>query len=213
MRALYNRISQIIFRCRKKAAFYIEIQLFFHSVSSNIMKGVDQVLYGSDADSREEIARLMEKYGSSLLRMSALYLKDAFLAQDAVQETFLKAYRHAGDFRSESSEKTWLTSICINTCRDMLKSAYFRHNSRIDMDLLSEKPAEFCFPDNTVISEVMSLPPKYREVVLLRYYEQMKIKEVASALKLSVGKTRTRLNKANEILRGRLKEWYEDEES
>ena len=133
------------------------------------------MFYESDADSREEIARLMEEYGSSLLRMSALYLKDAFLAQDAVQETFLKAYRHAGDFRSESSEKTWLTSICINTCRDMLKSAYFRHNSRMNIELLSERPAEFCFPDNTVISEVMSLPPKYREVVLLRYYEQMKI--------------------------------------
>ncbi|MBQ4158064.1 MAG: sigma-70 family RNA polymerase sigma factor [Clostridia bacterium] len=175
------------------------------------MKGVDRVFYGSDADSREEIARLMDKYGSSLLRMSALYLKDAFLAQDAVQETFLKAYRHLRDFHGESSEKTWLTSICINTCRDMLKSAYFRHNSRMDMDLLSERPAEFCFPDNTVISEVMSLPQKYREVILLRYYEEMKIKEVASALKLSVGKTRARLKRANEILRGRLKEWYEDE--
>lgn len=81
------------------------------------------------------------------------------------------------------------------------------------MDALSETPAEFCFPDNTVIGEVMRLPVKYREVVLLRYYEGMKIKEAASALKLSVGKTRTRLNKANEILRGRLKEWYEDEES
>lgn len=171
------------------------------------------MLYGRDADSREEITRLMDKYGSSLLRMSALYLKDAFLAQDAVQETFLKAYRRIDDFRGECSEKTWLTSICINTCRDMLKSAYFRHNSRMDMDALSETPAEFCFPDNTVISEVMSLPAKYREVVLLRYYEEMKIKEVASALKLSVGKARTRLNKANEILRGRLKEWYEDEES
>lgn len=107
------------------------------------------MFYGSDADSREEIARLMDKHGSSLLRMSALYLKDAFLAQDAVQETFLKTYRHLRDFHGESSEKTWLTSICNNTCRDMLKSAYFRHNSRMDMDLLSERPAEFCFPDNT----------------------------------------------------------------
>lgn len=169
------------------------------------------MLYGSDADSRKEIERLMEEYGSSLLRMSAIYLKDAFLAQDAVQETFLKAYRHFHNYRGESSEKTWLTAILINTCRDMMKTAYFRHKSRTDIDLLSETPAEFCFPDNTVINEVMRLPQKYREVVLLRYYEEMKIKEVASALKLSVGKTRSRLNKANEILRGRLKEWYDEE--
>ena len=49
--------------------------------------------YECPSDSRSELDRLMEQYGSSLLRMSALYLKDASLAQDAVQETFLKAYR------------------------------------------------------------------------------------------------------------------------
>lgn len=61
--------------------------------------------YECPSDSRSELDRLMEQYGSSLLRMSALYLKDASLAQDAVQETFLKAYRHLQDYRGESSEK------------------------------------------------------------------------------------------------------------
>ena len=70
---------------------------------------------GTQPDSRPEIGRLMEQYGSSLLRMSALYLKDADLAQDAVQETFIKAYRHFSEYRGESSEKTWLTSICMNS--------------------------------------------------------------------------------------------------
>ena len=67
------------------------------------------MLQESQLDSRSEIDRLMEQYGSSLLRMSALYLKDSDLAQDAVQETFIKAYRHLNDYRGESSEKTWLT--------------------------------------------------------------------------------------------------------
>ena len=168
---------------------------------------------GSQLASRSELDRLMEQYGSSLLRMSAIYLKDADLAQDAVQETFIKAYRHINDYRGDSSEKTWLTTICVNTCRDILRTAWFRHISRMDLDTLPEKPAEFEFPDNTVLTEVMRLPAKYREVILLRYYEGMKLKEVSSALGLSDGKLRTRLNKANEILRDRLKEWYYDEES
>ena len=155
----------------------------------------------------------MEQYGSGLLRMSALYLKDADLAQDAVQETFIKAYRHLNDYRGESSEKTWLTSICLNTCRDMLRTAWFRHQSRIDVDSLPERPADFSFPDDTVLTEVTRLPAKYREVILLRYYEGLKLKEVAGALRLSEGKVRSRLNKANELLRDRLKEWYYDEES
>jgi len=154
----------------------------------------------------------MEQYGSSLLRMSALYLKDADLAQDAVQETFLKVYRHLNDYRGDSSEKTWLTAICVNTCRDMLRTPWFRHQSRMDVDTLPEKPVDFIFPDNTVLTEVMRLPVKYREVVLLRYYEGLKLKEVASALRLSDGKVRSRLNKANSILRERLKGWYYDEE-
>ncbi len=155
----------------------------------------------------------MEQYGSGLLRMSALYLKDADLAQDAVQETFIKAYRHLNDYRGESSEKTWLTSICLNTCRDMLRTAWFRHHSRIDVDSLPERPADFSFPDDTVLTEVTRLPAKYREIILLRYYEGLKLKEVAGALRLSEGKVRSRLNKANDLLRDRLKEWYYDEES
>ena len=162
---------------------------------------------------RSELERLMEQYGSRLLRMCALYLKDADLAQDAVQETFIRAYRHIEDYRGESSERTWLTAIAINVSRDMLRTAWFRHQSRsTDIDTLPEKPAEFEFPDNTVLTEVMHLPAKYREVVLLRYYEGLKLKEVASALGLSDGRVRSRLNRANELLRDRLKEWYFNEE-
>ena len=171
---------------------------------------MDQGFRGS---SRSELERLMEQYGSSLLRMCALYLKDADLAQDAVQETFIRAYRHIEDYRGESSERTWLMAIAINVSRDMLRTAWFRHQSRsTDIDTLPEKPAEFEFPDNTVLTEVMHLPAKYREVVLLRYYEGLKLKEVASALGLSDGRVRSRLNKANELLRDRLKEWYFNEE-
>ena len=171
---------------------------------------MDQGFRGSG---RSELERLMEQYGSSLLRMCALYLKDADLAQDAVQETFIRAYRHIEDYRGESSERTWLMAIAINVSRDMLRTAWFRHQSRsTDIDTLPEKPAEFELPDNTVLTEVMHLPAKYREVVLLRYYEGLKLKEVASALGLSDGRVRSRLNKANELLRDRLKEWYFNEE-
>ena len=58
----------------------------------------------------------------------------------------------------------------------------------------------------------MRLPAKYREVILLRYYEGLKLREIASALRLSLGKVRSRLNRANVILQDRLKEWYQDEE-
>lgn len=170
-------------------------------------------LNARQTDSRLELERLMEQYGSGLLRMCALYLKDAALAQDAVQETFLKAYRHWNDYRGEAAEKTWLTSIARNVCRDLLRTAWFRHQDRrLDFDALPEQPSAFVFPDNTVLTEVMRLPVKYREVVLLRYYEGLKLKEIASVLQLSEGRVRGRLNQANKLLKRRLKGWYDEEE-
>ena len=168
---------------------------------------------GNQAQNQALLERLMDEYGSSLLRMCALYLKDAALAQDAVQETFLKAYRHLNDFRGEASEKTWLTAIARNVCRDHLRTPWFKHqNRRTNIDSLPEMPSDFVFPDSTVLTEVMRLPVKYREVILLRYYQGMKLKEVVAALHLTHARVRSRLNRANSILRDRLKEWYEDEE-
>lgn len=154
----------------------------------------------------------MRQYGSGLLRLCALYLKDASLAQDAVQETFLKAYRHWHAYRGEASEKTWLTTIAMNVCRDTLRAAWFRHQDRrVDPESLPEGAVDFAFPDDTVLARVMALPARYREVVLLRYYQELKLKEIAAALKLPMGTVRSRLNRANAILREELKEWYYEE--
>ena len=73
-----------------------------------------------DPDSRRDqtIERLITQYQTSLLRLCYVQLQDQALAEDAVQETFLKAYKGFDSFRGDSSEKTWLTRIAVNTCRD-----------------------------------------------------------------------------------------------
>ena len=60
------------------------------------------------------LERLMNDYGDALLRMCCLYLKDYQLAEDAVQETFIKAMKSYGTFKHQSSEKTWLIRIAVN---------------------------------------------------------------------------------------------------
>ena len=161
-------------------------------------------------DARETLAALMVQHGSRLLRLCAMNLRDASLAQDAVQDTFLKAFRQFHRFRGDADALTWLTAIAINVCRDYRRTAWFRHVDR-RMEDLPEQAASFPFPDNTVITEVTKLPDKYREVILLRYYQDMKQKDIAAALGISDRAVRQRLNKANTMLREQLKEWYEDE--
>ena len=58
--------------------------------------------------------RLMNEYGDDILRVCYLYLKDYHLAEDAVQETFIRAMRSYGSFGHRSKEKTWLTRIAVN---------------------------------------------------------------------------------------------------
>ena len=160
-----------------------------------------------------QLEQLMEEYGTQLLRMCTVYLHDRDLAQDAVQETFLKAYRHMSAFRGECSEKSWLMGIAIHTCRDFQRTAWFRHvDRRMDTDALPEIPAPNDFKDHTVLAEVNRLPKRLREVILLRYYQGMKVKETADALHISPSAVKQRIRHANTLLRERLKEWYFDEE-
>ena len=163
-------------------------------------------------DRRERLTELMREHGNAIFRMCYMHLHDVQLAEDAAQETFLKAYRHLGSFRGECSEKTWLTGIAINVCRDLLRMAWLRRVDRsVDISLLPECAQADEYRDSTVLAEVMQLPARLREVILLRYYQEMSLKETADALKLGVSTVKQRQKKANDLLRQRLKEWYDEE--
>ena len=160
----------------------------------------------------EQFTELVNTYQTSLLRMCYLNLRDLQLAEDAVQETFIKAYRAISSFRGESSAKTWLMRIAINTCRDMQRGSWFRHIARgVTLDQLAEESTTFSIEAMTVNSEIARLPVKLREAVLLYYYQGMKIEDVARALGISVSSASGRLKRAKGKLRRALKEAYFDE--
>lgn len=73
----------------------------------------------TESDRERALVDMVERYQTPLRRMCCAILHDAALSEDAVQETFLKAYRAIDGFRGECGEKTWLMRIAINTCRDM----------------------------------------------------------------------------------------------
>ena len=85
-----------------------------------------EVVKGPDSNREERLTHMVEQYQSSLLTLCYAYLHERELAEDAVQETFLKAYKALDSFRGECKEKTWLTSIAINVCRSARKSAALR---------------------------------------------------------------------------------------
>ncbi|MBR1586649.1 MAG: sigma-70 family RNA polymerase sigma factor [Clostridia bacterium] len=166
----------------------------------------------SDEEKRAWLEQAMAQWETSLLRLCFAYLHDASLAEDAVQETFLKAWKGCGRFRREAEERTWLMRIAINTCKDMMKSAYFRHTDRsAGLDQLPEIACAFTPADDTVTRAVMNLPPRYREVVLLRWMQGLTGDETARALHLPRSTVYHRLKKAQRMLKQALEEWYHAE--
>ena len=150
----------------------------------------------------ERFAQMVERYQTSLLRTCCLWLGDAALAEDAVQETFLKAYRALPRFRGESSEKTWLMRIAVNTCRDLRRSAWFRHTDRrVTPDMLPEPAAPVDPKAAELLADVLNLPVRQREVVLLYYYQDMDTREIAEALGIARSSVSGRLRNARERLR------------
>ena len=155
-------------------------------------------------DREERLRRLMAQHKSDLMRICYVYLTDEALAEDAVQETFIKAYRALDSFRGEAKEKTWLTSIAVNVCKDMKRNSWFRLvDRRVSLDALPERIQQSLSPwDGELLEDVMNLPTKEKDVVLMYYYQGMTVEEIAEALGCSKATVSKRMIKARSRLRG-----------
>lgn len=156
------------------------------------------------------LEQAMEQWEVPLLRTCYLLVKDVALAEDAVQDTFVKAWQAHDHFRGEGSEKSWLMRIAVNTCRDLRRGKWFRHVDRqVRMEDLPEPAETFQWEDDTVTRAILALPDGLRQVVTLRYYQGFTIQEAADILKLSRKTVHYRLEKAERLLKESLEEWYD----
>ena len=153
----------------------------------------------------QELDRLVKQYQVAVLRTCYLYLHDRSQAEDAVQETFLKVYRNLGSFRGECSEKNWIMKIAMRVCYDMNRSGWARFfNRRVTPEMLPEASVPFEERDDALASAMMRLPVRLREVILLYYYQGLKVNEVAEALGISQPSVSQRLKRGREKLKDAL---------
>lgn len=135
---------------------------------------------------------------------------DEQVAEDAAQETFIRAWSHLGSFRPEASLKSWLYRIALNAATDML-----RREKRIlpgdvdDFQLTDPEPG----PEGVYLQEeratlvqraVSSLPDASRAVLVLKEYEGLSYHEIANALDIPLGTVMSRLNYARRLLKEKL---------
>ncbi len=170
----------------------------------------------ADTDTRApapDLEELMDTYGTEILRLCTLYLKDYQLAQDAVQETFLRVYTKFSGFRGQCSIKTWITAIAMNVCRDTMRRHSFTERPLFLPEDDPEEYAERKFsagvrdetPDidtrMTLLQAVTDLPEIYRKTILLYYYNGFSTAEIARILRCPQATVNVRLKRGRDLLR------------
>ncbi len=160
----------------------------------------------------DSIAELFRKYGDEIFRTCLLILKNRESAEDAVMDTYVRAMEKMHSFRGESSEKTWLTRIAINVCKDTLKSGAHRYASDSELpETLAARDELSGLELKTAVSDaVRALPDNYREAAVLHYYNGFTIKECAKIAGVAQTAMAYRIKKAGELLRKALGDWYFD---
>lgn len=155
---------------------------------------------------RQEAERLVETYSDLVLRLSYSYLNQTQDAQDICQTVFLKLLERAPDFVSSDHEKAWIIRTTANTCKDLLKSHWRR--TTVAMEAASHIPAPE-LEEGSLSAAVNLLPPKYRAVIYLYYYEGYSSKEIARLLGRNPATVATQLRRG----RTQLKDLLESEGS
>ena len=146
------------------------------------------------------VQELLDNYGDRLLRSAFLLCGNETDAQDFVQETFLQAMRSVHRFQGRSTVYTWLHAILLNLIRnhrrDQKRLVY--DEELVSREIAEENPFQLDagLASSALRKALQQLSDTHREVIILRYYENMKIHEIADHLGISTGTIKSRLHYA-----------------
>ena len=142
--------------------------------------------------------RLAETYADTILRLSYTYLKNTEDAQDICQTVFVKLLSRPRTFESPEHEKAYILRMTANACKDLLKTPWRTRSCSLDSILEVPAPEE---PDHSLLAAVNTLPPHYRAVIYLHYYEGYTAEEIGRILGVPKATVHTRLVRGREKLK------------
>jgi len=171
-----------------------------------------------DISAFEEI---LIKYQDRIYNVCRYMLGNAQDAEDAAQDTFIKAYRNLSDFRPDSSLYTWLYRIGVNTCLDYKRRPFFasifggtHEDDEVMNKLQSDEPSperlyESKQTGHALRAGLKQLSEKFRTVLILKEIEGLSYEEIAEVLDISIGTVKSRISRAREELKQQMKKFTE----
>jgi RNA polymerase sigma-70 factor, ECF subfamily len=178
---------------------------------------IQEVLGGNE----EAFTPLINKYKDQLFELACRMLKNRAEAEDILQDAFLQAYRHLGDFRYDSQFSTWLYSIVLNRVRNRMRQNKVLHWYSLDirradredirlpelphkapsLDTVTEKRMEL----ERIQKVVGTFPTHYQSIFIMHYFHNFQLEEVAHRLGRPLGTVKVYLHRARKLLYKRLK--------
>lgn len=150
------------------------------------MRSEEQLIEGIKNGSKEDFSSLINIYQLYALKVAYRFLRDKALAEDVVQESFIKVYQKVQTFEGRSSFKSWMTQIILNTCKNKV-----RRGNRETLGLETPKPCQEVGPEEMSIHmdigellqrEIENLPEKQKQALCLRVYEDLSFSEIAEIM-------------------------------
>lgn len=152
---------------------------------------------------QESIHRLVERNKNNVYRLAMLYCKNRADADDIFQEVFLRYCKKQPVFDSQEHEKAWFIRVTVNCCKSLLRSAWFQKTTALEESIPAMTKEE-----QGLYTYIKELPPNYRVVIYLYFYQGYSLVEVADMMGKNQNTVRTYLFRAKR----QLKEVLEKEE-
>lgn len=166
-----------------------------------------------------DVDQAVRKYADMVYRLAVANTRVNQDAEDVFQEVFVKLVRYKDRIEDEEHLKNWLTRVTINESRRIEGSSWKKN---VSLDTADEEDTEWTPPDEDsdsspedvfleneraegILEKVRELPQKYREVIHLHYYEDMKLVDISHMLGINEATVKTRLRRAKDILSKSLK--------
>lgn len=146
---------------------------------------------------KEKVEQVLLESYHSLYKLAYTYVKNEEDALDIVQESAYKAIKYAGSIREEGYIKTWLWRIVINTSLDYIK----KNRKECSIDAIAEKGKEDEYTDFDTIKMLDLLNDKEKTVINLRFFQEMKLEEIAMMLDSNVSTVKTLLYRSLQKLK------------
>ena len=155
--------------------------------------------------SNDEFNKKYYLYKPMIYNISYTYVHNVYDADDIVQDVFIKYLNSNQEFPSEENEKYWLIRVTINTCKSFVTNGW-KKKVELSNEKIDRYQKEDSKENNQLLEIVCSLPQKYKEIIILYYFEELPINDISKVLKITISSVKKRLERARKIIRERNKQ-------